>query len=54
MALMCLPGSSAVLEGMDVVKAIEAEGTGSGKPRKTITIKKSGEVRKKQGLFGII
>ncbi len=51
---MCLPGSCAVLEGMDVVKAIEAEGAGSGKPRKTITIKKSGEVRKKQGLFGII
>ena len=53
-ALMCLPDSSAVLEGMDVVKAIEAEGTGSGKPRSKITIKKSGEVRKKQGLFGII
>lgn len=27
---------------MDIVKAIEAEGTGSGKPRSQITIAKSG------------
>ena len=53
-ALIRLPGSSAVLQGMDVVKAIEAEGTGSGKPKRKITIVKSGEVRKKQGLFGIV
>jgi cyclophilin family peptidyl-prolyl cis-trans isomerase len=31
-----------VIEGMDVVKAVEAEGTQSGKPKSTITIAKSG------------
>merc|ERR1711974_332526 len=31
-----------VVDGMDVVKAIEAEGTGSGKPRSRIEIAKSG------------
>ena len=33
-----------VLEGMDVVKAIEALGSSSGKPSKTITIVDSGEL----------
>eukprot|EP00029_Vermamoeba_vermiformis_P000094 TRINITY_DN100_c0_g2_i1.p1 TRINITY_DN100_c0_g2~~TRINITY_DN100_c0_g2_i1.p1 ORF type:complete len:212 (-),score=92.29 TRINITY_DN100_c0_g2_i1:123-758(-) len=33
-----------VLEGMDVVKAIEAQGSGSGKPSKTVTIADSGEL----------
>ncbi|MFM9370469.1 peptidylprolyl isomerase [Streptomyces sp. Da 82-17] len=33
-----------VVEGMDVVKAIEALGSRSGKPAKTITIAKSGVV----------
>ncbi|WFD47021.1 peptidylprolyl isomerase [Malassezia furfur] len=31
-----------VVDGMDVVKAIEAEGTGSGKPKSQIKIAKSG------------
>ena len=34
-----------VLEGMDVVKAIEALGSASGKPSKTITIVDSGEIK---------
>lgn len=33
-----------VTEGLDIVKAIEKEGSGSGKPRSTITIAKSGTV----------
>ena len=33
-----------VLEGMDVVKKIEAQGSGSGKPSKTVTIVDSGVV----------
>ncbi|KAK0524531.1 cyclophilin peptidyl-prolyl cis-trans isomerase Cyp2 [Tilletia horrida] len=33
-----------VVEGMDIVKAIEAEGTQSGKPKSTITIASSGTV----------
>ncbi|CAO1628606.1 unnamed protein product [Parajaminaea phylloscopi] len=33
-----------VVEGLDIVKAIEGEGSGSGKPRSTITIAKSGTV----------
>ena len=33
-----------VLEGMDVVKAIEAVGSGSGKPSKTVVIAESGEL----------
>jgi hypothetical protein len=33
-----------VLEGMDVVKAVEAVGSGSGKPSKTVTIVDSGEI----------
>jgi len=32
-----------VSEGMDIVKAIEAEGSSSGKTRSRITIAKSGE-----------
>lgn len=31
-----------VLEGMDVVKAVEAVGSGSGKPSKPVRIAKSG------------
>ncbi|KAI3625022.1 hypothetical protein CBS9595_000383 [Malassezia furfur] len=31
-----------VVDGMDVVKAVEAEGTGSGKPKSQIKIAKSG------------
>jgi cyclophilin family peptidyl-prolyl cis-trans isomerase len=31
-----------VIEGMDVVKTIEALGSGSGKPSKTVRIAKSG------------
>ena len=38
---------AAVLEGMDLVKKIEGEGTGSGKPKKQVTIAKSGELSKK-------
>ena len=34
-----------VLEGMDVVKKIEALGSGSGKPSKKIAIKDSGELK---------
>lgn len=34
-----------VLEGEDVVKKIEAEGSNSGKPSNTITIKDSGELK---------
>ncbi len=37
----------AVLDGMDLVKKIESEGTGSGKPKKQVTIAKSGELAKK-------
>jgi peptidylprolyl isomerase len=33
-----------VLEGMDVVKAIEAQGTQSGRPRRTVTIVDCGEI----------
>ncbi|GAA5910657.1 hypothetical protein JCM6882_001051 [Rhodosporidiobolus microsporus] len=33
-----------VVEGLDIVKAIEKEGSGSGKPRSEITIAKSGVV----------
>jgi peptidylprolyl isomerase len=33
-----------VSEGMDIVKAIEAEGSSSGKTRSRITIAKSGEL----------
>ncbi|BGP14688.1 hypothetical protein JCM10213_006232 [Rhodosporidiobolus nylandii] len=33
-----------VVEGMDIVKAVEKEGTSSGKTRSTITIAKSGTV----------
>lgn len=38
----------AVLNGMDLVKKIEGEGTGSGKPKKQVKIAKSGELPKKQ------
>jgi len=34
-----------VLEGMDVVKKIEAVGTGSGRPGKKVTIVESGELK---------
>eukprot|EP00210_Caulerpa_lentillifera_P000665 g642.t1 len=34
-----------VLEGMDVVLKVEAEGSGSGKPKKTVTIVDSGEIK---------
>lgn len=34
----------AVVEGMEVVKKIEAKGSGSGKPSVKITIAKSGEL----------
>ena len=34
-----------VLEGMDVVKAVEAIGSGSGKPSKPVTIVDSGELK---------
>ena len=34
-----------VLEGMDVVKAVEAVGSGSGKPSKPVTIVDSGELK---------
>lgn len=33
-----------VLEGTEIVTAIEAQGTNSGKPKAKITIKKSGEI----------
>ena len=33
-----------VLEGLDVMKAVEAVGSGSGKPSKTVTIVDSGEI----------
>ena len=35
-----------VLEGMDVVKAIEAVGSGSGTPSKEVRISASGELKK--------
>lgn len=38
----------AVLNGMDLVKKIEGEGTGAGKPKKQVKIAKSGELPKKQ------
>ena len=34
-----------VIEGMDVVTAVEAVGTGSGRPTKTVTIVDSGELK---------
>lgn len=42
-----------VLEGMDVVKAIEAQGTPSGSPAKKVTIKDAGELplKKKKSFF---
>jgi hypothetical protein len=42
-----------VLEGMDVVKAIEAQGTPSGAPAKKVTIKDAGELplKKKKSFF---
>ncbi|MDP2436459.1 MAG: peptidylprolyl isomerase, partial [archaeon] len=33
-----------VVDGMDVVKAIEAVGSGNGTPSQTVTIVKSGEI----------
>lgn len=33
-----------VVEGMDVVKAIEAEGSQDGKPKKTVIVADSGEL----------
>jgi len=42
-----------VLEGMDVIKAIEAQGTPSGAPAKKVTIKDAGELplKKKKSFF---
>ena len=40
----------AVLEGMDVVKTIEEQGTASGTPRKKVVIAKSGELKDKKFL----
>ena len=42
-----------VLEGMDVVKKIEAQGTPSGSPAKKVTIKDAGELplKKKKSFF---
>lgn len=37
----------AVLDNMDLVKQIEGMGTGSGKPKKSVKIAKSGELSKK-------
>lgn len=34
-----------VLEGDDVVKRVEDEGTNSGKPKNTVTVKESGELK---------
>merc|ERR1712085_155071 len=34
-----------VIEGEDVVKSVEAQGTSSGKPKKTVTIADSGELK---------
>lgn len=34
-----------VLEGMDVVKKIEAVGSGSGRPKETVVIEDSGEIK---------
>ena len=42
-----LPGEQVfgrVLEGMDVVKAIEAQGSQDGKPKKTVIVADSGEL----------
>jgi len=33
-----------VLEGEDIVKRVEAQGTNSGTPKKKVTIKDSGEL----------
>jgi cyclophilin family peptidyl-prolyl cis-trans isomerase len=33
-----------VIEGMDVVKAIEAQGSQDGKPKKTVIVADSGEL----------
>jgi peptidylprolyl isomerase len=34
-----------VIEGMDVVKAVEAQGSGSGKPKKVVEITDCGELK---------
>ena len=36
----------AVIEGMDLVYQIEGQGSQSGTPKKTVTIRKSGELEK--------
>ena len=46
--LVTIKSCLAVLNGMDLVKKIEGEGTGSGKPKKQVKIAKSGELPKKQ------
>ena len=43
----CIYDVFIVLDGMDLVKKIEGEGSGSGKPKKQVTIAKSGELSKK-------
>ena len=52
-ALIPLFLSRTVLEGMDIVKAIEAVGSPSGKPSQVVEITDAGELPapKKAGLF---
>ena len=33
-----------VIEGLDLVKAVEAQGSQSGKPKKAVRVVKSGEI----------
>ena len=39
-------GLGTVIEGMDLVYKIEGQGSQSGTPKKTVTIRKSGELEK--------
>ena len=52
-ALIPLISHSTVMEGMDIVKAIEAVGSPSGKPSQVVEITDAGELPapKKSGLF---
>ena len=43
--LTCFRSCIAVVEGMDIILQIEGLGTGSGKPKKKITIADSGELK---------
>ena len=47
LSFICIQDVFIVLDGMDLVKKIEGEGSGSGKPKKQVTIAKSGELSKK-------